>query len=133
MLHFPIGKEKSTSPFLPIQNSEFKILSLSHQSHLSQPSQSSQPSHTSQPPHNRLCVNRQHTIFLTTHLIHYQHYPLSKTFILNLLFIILYSIQYLFFLLIPFNSNILSEILISCIRSKGSILLPSSKTSLGKE
>ena len=51
MLHFPIGKEKSSSPFLPIQNSEFKILSLSHLSHLSHLSQPSQPSHTSQPPH----------------------------------------------------------------------------------
>ena len=38
----------------------------------SQPSHSSHLSLLSHPSHNCLCVNGQHTIFLTTHLIHYQ-------------------------------------------------------------
>ena len=61
----------------PIQNSEFKILSLSHNRRCGSPSQPSQPSHTSHTSHlpHTCIVLIVSLIFLTTHLI---HYPLPK-------------------------------------------------------
>ncbi|KHE71062.1 hypothetical protein HMPREF9074_07211 [Capnocytophaga sp. oral taxon 329 str. F0087] len=75
-LVLPVPLVPLVAPVLPIQNSEFKILSLSHNRRCGSPSQPSQPSHTSHTSHlpHTCIVLIVSLIFLTTHLI---HYPLS--------------------------------------------------------